>query len=335
MEEYEIIIIGGGPAGLTAGLYARRAHLETILLEATVPSGQTSMAGSIENYPGFPAGISGQELIALFAQQAKRFDLEIRQYTRAEKIEMANGKKIVMSGDNKFSASALIIASGAKYNRLGIPGEEKFANKGVSYCATCDGTLFEDLHVAVIGGGDTAIEEALYLSNIAAEVVVIHRRDRLRAQKTLQERAFHNPKIKFVWNRVPKEIKGGELVETLILENVKEPMEEELPVSAVFIAVGQRPNADYIQGLAEVDDAGYIITDHNCSTSVPGVFAAGDVRKKTLRQISTAVGDGAVAAFEAERYIEAQKVEYVTLRGECRRGECHRVVDFANSVEPV
>lgn len=310
MEEYELIIIGGGPAGLTAGLYAARAHLKTILLEATVPSGQTSMAESIENYPGFPAGISGQELIERFTQQAKRFNLEIRQYTKAEKIEIAEGRKIVTSGDNKFSASALIIASGAKFNKLGIPGEEEFSNKGVSYCATCDGAFFEDLNVAVIGGGDTAIEDALYLSKIVSEVIVIHRRDKLRAQKILQERALHNPKIKFAWNKVPKEIKGGELVEMLILEDTKDAMEEELQVSAVFIAVGQRPNSDCIRGLVEVDDTGYIITNNNCSTSVPGIFAAGDVRKKTLRQISTAVGDGAAAAFEAEGYIEAQKIEY-------------------------
>ena len=293
---------------MTAGLYTARAHLNTVLLEDGVPSGQASVAESIENYPGFPDGVSGQELIEKFVRQARRFDLEIRQGTRAEKVESLYERKLITSGDKKFSTSALIIASGAQWNKLGIPGEEKFANKGVSYCATCDGAFFENMNVAVIGGGDTAIEDALYLSKIVSEVFVIHRRDKLRAQKILQERAVNNPKIKFLWNTVPKEIKGRELVETLILEDIRDLIKKELPVSAVFIAVGQRPNSDCIRGLVEMDETGYIITDNNCETSVPGIFAAGDVRKKDLRQISTAVGDGAVAAFGSERYLEEMKM---------------------------
>jgi thioredoxin reductase (NADPH) len=267
------------------------------------------MADSIENYPGFPEGISGQELIKRFAQQATKFNLEISHYTGVKKVELAGGKKVAMAGEIKYSTSALIIAGGAQWSKLGILGEEEFANRGVSYCATCDGAFFEDQDVAVVGGGDTAVEDALYLAKIASNVFVIHRRDKLRAQKILQERAFNNTKIKFVWNSVPKEIKGEGSIDTLVLENVNDSERKELPVSAVFIAAGQRPNSDYVRGLVDMDQAGYIITDHNCATSVPGIFAAGDVRKKDLRQIATAVGDGAVAACGVERYLEEVKMK--------------------------
>jgi thioredoxin reductase (NADPH) len=308
MKHYELIIIGGGPAGLTAGLYASRAHLKTALVESLIPSGQAAMAESIENYPGFPDGISGQELIERFTQQAAKFGLEILQYTKVDKVELADERKLIIAGDKSLSTSALVIASGAKWNKLGIPGEEEFANRGVSYCATCDGSFFEDKDVAVVGGGDTAIADALYLAKMVNKVFVIHRRDALRAQKILQERAFHNPKIIFLWNTVPREIKGNGMVESVILENVKTTEMRELLVAGVFMAVGQKPNVDFAYGLIETDDEGYIVTDQNCATSMPGIFAAGDVRRKGLRQISTAVGDGAVAAFAAEQYLEEQGI---------------------------
>jgi thioredoxin reductase (NADPH) len=303
MQEYHVIIIGGGPAGLTAGLNASRAHLKTILLEAMIPSGQAYMAERIENYPGFPDGISGRELIERFVQQATAFGLEIHQFNKVETVEVAERALVVSAGGEKISAVALIIASGAQANTLGIPGEHVFAGKGISYCATCDGAFFKDQEVAVAGGGDTALEDALYLSRLARKVYVIHRRDQLRAQKILQERALQNPTIEIIWDTVIKEIKGEGVVKTITIENGKDGTKRDLSVNGVFIAVGQRPNTDFVQGIVTLDSQGYIITDDDGATSVAGIFAAGDVRKKGLRQITTAVGDGALAAAAAERYI--------------------------------
>jgi thioredoxin reductase (NADPH) len=303
MEEYSVIIIGGGPAGLTAGLYTARAQLRTILLEAMIPSGQAYMTERVENYPGFPDGISGRELIERFTQQAKKFGLEILTFTKVESIEVAGDKKMVMVGEKHLSAPALIIATGGQWNKLGVVGEEEFAGKGISYCATCDGAFFKDQEVVVVGGGDTALEDALYLSRIARKVYVIHRRNQLRAQKILQLKALEEPAIEFIWDSVVKEIKGQGVVKNVTIENIKDGMQRELAVSGVFIAIGQRPNTDFIRGIIDLDDVGYIITDQNCATSVAGIFAAGDVRQKSLRQIATAVGDGALVAASAERYI--------------------------------
>ena len=303
MDDHHVIIIGGGPAGLTAGLYASRAHLKTILLEAMIPSGQAYMAERVENYPGFPDGISGRELIERFVQQATKFGLEIQQFTKVVKVELKGEQKLVTAGEKKFSASALIIASGAQWNTLGVPGEGEYTGKGISYCATCDGAFFKDQEVAVVGGGDTAIEDALYLARIARKVFLVHRRDQLRAQKILQNKAQEEQKIEFVWNTIVKEIRGKDQVKTVVLENVKDAKQRELAVSGVFIAVGQRPNTDFVRGVIELDDKDYIITDHDCATSVPGIYAAGDVRQKGLRQISTAVGDGALAVAAVEKYI--------------------------------
>jgi thioredoxin reductase (NADPH) len=269
-----------------------------------IPSGQAYMTEMIENYPGFPDGIAGRELIERFTRQATRFGLEIQQFTAVDRVEIAGEKKIVHAGEKRFSASAIIIATGARWNSLGIPGEEEFIGKGISYCATCDGAFFKDQEVAVIGGGDTALEDALYLSRLARKVYVIHRRDQLRAQKILQRKASEAPEIEFVWNTVVKEIRGEGVVTTLLLEDLKQAAQRELAVSGAFIAVGQRPNTDLCRGLVELDEKGYIITDQDCETSVSGIFAAGDCRKKGLRQITTAVGDGALAAAAAERYIE-------------------------------
>jgi thioredoxin reductase (NADPH) len=306
MDDYHVIIIGGGAAGLTAGLYASRAQLKTILLESMIPSGQAYMTERIENYPGFPDGIAGRELIERFTQQATRFGLEIHQFTAVDRVEAAGEKKVVHAGEKRFSASALIIATGAQWQKLGIPGEEEFTGKGISYCATCDGAFFKDQAVAVVGGGDTALEDALYLGRLARKVYVIHRRDQLRAQKILQRKALEEPKIEFLLHTVVKEIRGEGVVKTLLLENLKDAEQKELAVSGAFIAVGQRPNTDLVRGVLALDDIGYIITDQDCATSVAGIFAAGDVRKKGLRQITTAVGDGALAAAAAERYIEVK-----------------------------
>jgi thioredoxin reductase (NADPH) len=306
MDDYYLIIIGGGAAGLTAGLYASRAQLKTVLLESMIPSGQAYMTERIENYPGFPDGIAGRELIERFTRQATRFGLEIQQFTAVDRVELAGEKRVVRAGEKRFSASALIIATGAQWKKLGVPGEEELIGRGVSYCATCDGAFFKDQEVAVVGGGDTALEDALYLSRLARKVYVIHRRDQLRAQKILQQKASQEPAIEFVWNTVVKEIKGQGVVKNILLEDRKDAKQKELSVSGVFIAVGQRPNADLCRGVVELDENGYIITDQNCATSIAGIFAAGDVRQKGCRQISTAVGDGAMAAAAAERYIQRE-----------------------------
>jgi thioredoxin reductase (NADPH) len=303
MDDHQVIIVGGGAAGLTAGLYASRAHLKTVLLEAMIPSGQAYMTERIENYPGFPDGIGGRELIERFTQQATRFGLEIQQFTAVDKVQPQGKRHSVQSGEKQFSASALIIATGAQWQKLGVPGEEEFAGKGISYCATCDGAFFKDQEVAVVGGGDTALEDALYLSRLCRKVYVIHRRDQLKAQKILQQKASKELAIEFIWNTVVKEIKGGEAVKTLLLEDLKQAKQRELAVSGAFIAVGQRPNTDLVRGVVELDEKGYIITDQDCATSIAGIFAAGDVRQKGLRQVATAVGDGAVAAAAAERYV--------------------------------
>jgi thioredoxin reductase (NADPH) len=303
MQEYQVIIVGGGPAGLTAGLYTARAHLKTILLEAMIPSGQAYMAERIENYPGFPDGITGRELVERFVTQATKFGLEIRQFNKVDRAAQTGKTFIVEAGGEKFSTATLIIASGAQANTLGIPGEDIYTGKGISYCATCDGPFFRNQEVVVVGGGDTALEDALYLSRLARKVYIIHRRDELRAQKVLQQRALENPVIEVIWNSVITEIKGTETLKAVVVENKRDGIKRELSISGVFIAVGQRPNTDFMRGIVPIDEQGYIITDAECETSVPGIFAAGDVRKKGLRQIATAVGDGALAAAAAERYI--------------------------------
>lgn len=304
MEDYQVIIIGGGVAGLTAGIYASRAQLKTILLEAMIPSGQAYLTELVENYPGFPEGISGKELVERMTQQALRFGLKIEQFTPVEGIETKGDRHLVFAGGKEFSAEAIIIATGAQWNKLGVPGEEEFVGKGISYCATCDGAFFKDQVVAVVGGGDTAIEEALYLSRVASKVYVIHRRDQLRAQKILQQRARQEPKISFVWNSVIKEVQGEGILSSLRLANIQDKNESILPVSGLFVAIGQRPNTEFLRGLLALDEKGYIITDESCATSIPGIFAAGDVRHKELRQIATAIADGAIAAVAAEHYID-------------------------------
>lgn len=300
---YDVIIIGGGPAGMTAGLYTSRARLRTLLIENGLFGGQMTTTELIENYPGFPQGVSGEELSRLMEEQAKRFGMET---ISDEVTEVGSGKdlKRVKAYEGEYLCRALIICTGTEYRKLGVPGEEKFKGKGISYCATCDGAFFRDSRIMVVGGGDSALTEALFLTKFVRELTIIHRRGALRATKIYQERALNHPKIKFLWNSVVQEIKGDNVVRSVVVKNVKSGEVKEVETEGVFLFVGLMPRTQFLKELVQKDEAGYIVTDENCETSVKGIFAAGDCRKKLLRQISTSVGDGATAAFAAEKYLE-------------------------------
>ena len=297
---YDLIIIGGGPAGLTAGIYAQRARLKTLLLEKEVIGGQIAVSDVIENYPGFPS-ISGAELMEKFEQQARGLGLEIK-LTDVVAVQKKGEEKIVKTSDGDLIAKSVIVATGAKPRRLGIPGEKELTGKGVSYCATCDGPFFKGQKVLVVGGGDTAVKEAVYLSRIANKVYIAHRRDQLRAEKIIQEKAMSTPNIEILWSHILKEIKGKTGVEKVALQNLKDNTVKELEVEGVFVFVGINPTTDFVD--VEKDKQGFIKTDQDMQTSVKGIFAAGDCRTTALKQVSTAVGDGAIAAFVAEKYIE-------------------------------
>ena len=297
---YDLIIIGGGPAGLTAGIYAQRARLKTLLLEKEMVGGQIAVSDVIENYPGFPS-ISGAELMEKFEQQARGLGLEIK-LTDVIAVQKKGEEKIVKTSDGDLIAKSVIVATGAKPKRLGIPGEKERTGKGVSYCATCDGPFFKGQKVIVVGGGDTAVKEAVYLSKIANKVYIAHRRDQLRAEKIIQEKAMSTPNIEILWSHILKEIRGKTGVEKVVLHNLKDNTVKELDVEGVFVFVGINPTTDFVD--VEKDKQGFIKTDQDMRTSVKGIFAAGDCRTTALKQVSTAVGDGAIAAFVAERYIE-------------------------------
>jgi len=300
---YEVIIIGGGPAGLTAGLYTSRAKLRTLLIESALLGGQMTTTEAIDNYPGFPEGVTGEELSRLMEEQSKRFGMETVTEEVLE-VSLKGVQKVVQTDESTFPCEALIICTGTEYRKLGVPGEKEYAGKGVSYCATCDGAFFKDSRIIVVGGGDSALTEALFLTKFVKDLTIIHRRDALRATKIYQEKAMANPKIKFLWNSVVEEIKGDTVVRAVVVKNVKTGAITEFETEGAFLFVGLSPRTQFLKGLVQMDEAGYIITDENCETSVKGVFAAGDCRKKLLRQISTSVGDGATAAFAAEKYLE-------------------------------
>ena len=305
MEHYDVIIIGGGPAGLTAGLYTSRAGLRSLLLERGMLGGQMANATLVENYPGFPEGIAGSELGSLMHRQAVRYGLEV---ITAELTGVSEGRPYsVATTGGSFEAAAIIIATGSEYRKLGVPGEERLSGRGVSYCATCDGFFFRNREVAVVGGGDTAITDALELSQHASKVYVIHRRGQLRAEKALQERAFGHPKLEFIWDTVVEEGTGDQVLEVLKLRNVKTGQQSILKVDGVFVAVGLMPNSQLFFNILEIDDAGYIVTDETMATSALGIFAAGDIRRNSPRQIAAAVGDGVTAAMSAFKYIQEQE----------------------------
>jgi len=310
---YDIVIVGGGPAGLTAGLYASRAGFKTLLIEGASTLSQITITDMIENYPGIPEGIGGFELIERFKKQAGQFGLETTSadVSAIEKNQLGTveGWKI-SAGGRHFEALAVIVATGAYWRKLGVPGEDLFAGKGVSYCATCDGPFYRNRDVVVVGGGDTAVQEAIFLTNFAKKVTIVHRRDRLRATKILQKRAFANEKIAFQWNAVVEEISGKDTVEKIMIKDVRSAdITSEIPANGIFIFVGLTPQTDILKGVITIDQKGYVIVDANMQTSSGGVFACGDCIHKRLRQVITACGDGATAAFSAQLYIEDLKGE--------------------------
>ncbi|MBM3157457.1 MAG: thioredoxin-disulfide reductase [Chloroflexi bacterium] len=301
---YQLIIIGGGPAGLSAGIYAARSRLDTLLIEKAGLGGNILNAEWVENYPGFPKGVSGAELGSLMAQQAEKYNLPTV-FAEAEGIEVRDGEKLLKTSEGQYRAKAVIIAGGSEHSKLGVPGEEEFRGKGVSYCAMCDGAFFRDEAVAVIGGGNVALNDALFITRFVSKVIVIHRRDQLRATKVLQERALANPRMEFIWDTVLESITGDSQVRGLQLRNVKTGAKSNLPVSGVFIAVGLKPNTEYLKGLLALSEGGFILVDGQMETNVPGIFAAGDIRAGSIRQVIAAAGDGAIAAISAERFLSS------------------------------
>jgi thioredoxin reductase (NADPH) len=302
--DYDLVIVGGGPAGLTAGIYASRARLNVLLLEKMAPGGQVLVTDWIENYPGFVEGSSGYDLVNNMAQQAKRFGLII-ETSEVLSLDLSDTIKKIELSDKTITTLSIIIATGASPRKLGVPGEDIFTGKGVSFCATCDGPFFKDSVVAAVGGGDTAVQESVYLTKFAKKVYLIHRRDELRAAKILQERLIANDKIEVLWDSILTNIGGGLTnVEKISVKNLKTGEEKEIPVSGCFIWVGTFPNTSFLKDSVKVDKYGFVIVNQNMETSSPGVFAAGDVRNTPLRQVVTAVGDAAIAAISAEHYVE-------------------------------
>ncbi|MDD6384921.1 MAG: thioredoxin-disulfide reductase [Streptococcus hyointestinalis] len=299
---YDTLIIGSGPAGMTAALYAARSNLKVGIIEQGAPGGQMNNTFEIENYPGYD-NISGPELSMKMYEPLEKFKVE-NIYGIVQKVEVDGDIKRVITEDASYEAKTIVLATGAKYRLLGVPGEEEYTSRGVSYCAVCDGAFFRDQDLLVVGGGDSAVEEAIYLTQFAKSVTIIHRRDELRAQKIIQDRAFANDKIHFIWDSVVKEIKGDETkVSGVLVENVKTDELSEHAFGGIFIYVGMNPASHMVSDLGITDENGWVITDTDMTTSVPGVFAIGDVRQKDLRQIATAVGEGAIAGQGVYHYI--------------------------------
>ena len=302
---YDTIIIGPGPAGMTAALYAARSNLKVALLERGIPGGQMNNTADIENYPGY-ANISGPELAEKMFEPLENLGVE-HLFGLVEKIEDRGDFKEIITEDERFEAKTVIIASGANHRHLGVPGEEDYNSRGVSYCAVCDGAFFRDEDLLVVGGGDSAVEEAIFLTRFAKSVTIVHRRDELRAQKVLQDRAFANEKIRFVWDSVVESIHGDERKVTgVTFKNVKTGELSQAEFGGIFIYVGLDPVSEFAADLGITDEAGWILTDHQMKTSIAGIYAVGDVRQKDLRQITTAVGDGAIASQEAYKYLTEQ-----------------------------
>jgi thioredoxin reductase (NADPH) len=307
MEKQKVIVIGSGPAGLTAAMYAARARLDPLVISGSQLGGQISITYEVENYPGFPEPISGPELVEFMQKQAERFGARIL-VDEVTQVTLGGGSPFhVKTFSQEYQADSLVIATGASPNRLGIPGEDALIGRGVSFCATCDGFFFRDKDVVVVGGGDSAMEEGLFLTRFANQVRVIHRRDELRAGETLKRRAMENEKMSFIWNTVVEEIVGNGKVQAVRTRNIKSDASEELKTDGIFIFIGHYPNTDLFKGQLEMDRLGYLVTDERAMTSVPGVFAAGEVQDPVYRQVATSVGQGAMAGMMVERWLVEQE----------------------------
>jgi len=302
---YDVIVVGSGPAGYTAALYAARANLSVLMFQGYQPGGQLMLTSDVENYPGFEEGLLGPTLMEKFEAQARRFGAELASEDVTD-VDFSKRPFTITTDSGVFMAKAVIISTGASAKWLGLPSEERLQGRGVSACATCDGFFFKNKDIAVIGGGDTAMEEATFLTRYASHVTVIHRRDALRASKIMQDRAFNNPKISFIWDTEVAEVLGDEAVTGLRLRNLKTDEESTLPVQGLFLAIGHQPNTDLFKGIVEMDKVGYITQVEHTMTSIPGVFAAGDVSDHRYRQAVTAAGDGCRAAIDVERWLESQ-----------------------------
>lgn len=305
MNEYDIAIVGGGGAGLTAAIYAARGRRKTVVFEHKVTGGQISTTDVVENFPGFPEGINGFDLAQLFEQQAVKFGAEMKYEGVTSLVVEPDGRFRLAASSGEYLARAVIVTAGAEYNKLGVPGEEELTGKGVSYCATCDGAFFSGKDVIVVGGGDAALDEGLFVTRYASSVTVVHRRDQLRASAVLQERAFANPKMSFTWDTVVEAIDGTGEVETVVLRNLKTGEVTRRPAAAVFIFVGQTPASQLLKGIVDLDKGGHAVVDLEMKTVMPGLFVAGDLRTKAARQLISAAGDGATAAISAEHYLES------------------------------
>ena len=303
-ETYDVIIVGAGPAGLTAALYAGRARMKTLVLEKATAGGAAASTDHIENYPGFPEGINGFELTEKMKQQATEFGAELLEIKEVTGLELEGDTKILTVDGESYQAKSVIIATGSEPRKLEIPGVEEFHGKGVSYCATCDGAFYRDRVVAVIGGGNSAVEEAIFLTKFATKVYIVHRRDELRADKVLQERAFANDKVEVLWDSYPKKILGEGKVEEFVVENKNTHERKSVALDGVFFYIGNVPNTEFCEGLVDLDGREFIVTNDALATNVPGVFAAGDCRANHLKQVAVAVGEGALAAVEAGKYVE-------------------------------
>jgi len=305
MSVYDTIIIGGGPAGLSAGLYAARAGMKSLLLEKSFVGGQAITTDKVENYPGFPEPISGMKIIQNMEEQARKYDLAIElQGVKSVECRHKTDFHIHLEDGRDLTGRTIIAATGTSPVPLGVPGEEEFTGRGVSYCATCDGPLFRERHIMVVGGGNAALEEAIFLTRFAQKVTIVHRRDAFRADKILQNRAFQNPKIHFLWNSVVQEIRGDSQVREIKVQNLADQSLVDHRVDGLFIYIGSKPNTAWLPSAVELNPQGFIITDEKLSTTLPGIFAAGDCRQKPLRQIVTAASDGALAGMMAYHYLQ-------------------------------
>lgn len=302
-EKYDVLVVGGGGAGLTAALYTSRAKLSTLLIEKLVPGGQIALTDIVENYPGFPDGVTGGEISQRMADQAKKYGT-IFQFETVEQISKQNNEFYVKTSKTTHVAKSVIIATGAFYRQIGVPGEKELIGKGVSYCAICDGAFFKGKELVVVGGGDSAMQEGLFLTRFATQVTVVHRRDKLRASPILQERAQSHPQMKFIWDTVISRVKGAGKVDGVTLKNIKTNQESEFKTDGIFVFVGHDPATGFLKGFVDLDEKGYVVASNNLQTSVPGVFVCGEVRQGAVKQLISACGEGCEAALAAQAYVE-------------------------------